>query len=88
MELQCICKRRLKIELWVYEKRSGIKKVESVKLIFARKKRPWKIHWMLRCIRIKHDVKGSRVKRGRNLKGYKVRGVFQRSKKQGGEKSS
>ena len=43
----------------------------SVKSIFAHKKRPWQIHWILRYIRIKHDMKGSRVKRRRKLKGYK-----------------
>ena len=47
-----------------------------VKSIFARKKRPWQIHRMLRCIRIKHKMKGSRVKRRMKLKGYEVRGVF------------
>ena len=45
-----------------------------MKSVFAHKKRLWQIHWMLRCIRIKHDMNGSRVKRRRNLKGYKVRG--------------
>ena len=45
---------------------------------FCCKKRPWKIHRILSSIRIKHNVKGSRVKRRRKLKGYEVRGIFQK----------
>ena len=57
-----------------------------VKSIFARKKRPWQIHQMLRCIRIKHNMKGSRVKRRMKLKGYEVRGVFPKVEKAGRKK--
>ena len=45
---------------------------------FCCKKRPWQIHRILSSMRIKHNVKGSRVKRRRKLKGYEVRGVFQK----------
>ena len=35
---------------------------------------------MLRGLTIKYNIKGSSIIRGRNLKGYKARGVFQRLK--------
>ena len=50
----------------------------TVKSNFACKKRPWQIHKILRCIRIKHNMNVSRVKRQMKLKGCKVRGVFQK----------
>ena len=54
-----------------------------MKPVFVRKKRLLQIRWMLRCLRIKCDIKGSSIKERKNLKGYKVRGVFQSRKKQG-----
>ena len=50
----------------------------SCEVSFFRKKRLLQIRWMLRCLRIKRDIKGSIIKEGRNLKGYTVRGVFQK----------
>ena len=50
----------------------------TVKSNFDRNKRTWQIHKMLRCIRIKHNINVSRVKRRMKLKECEVRDIFQK----------
>ena len=52
-----------------------------MKSVFVHKKRLWQVLWMLKFLRIKRDMKASSIKGGRNLKGYKLRGVFQKLNK-------
>ena len=54
----------------------------NVKSVFVHKKRLLQTCWMLRGLTIKDNMKGSSIIEGRNLKGYKARGVFSKVKKQ------